>query len=63
MFIPASDSFTLDVADFIGKAAEAAAVEDFLKAVRRYTVHSGNRSSTGRSKNITPVCTSKRGHR
>ena len=36
-FIPASDFFTLDVADFTGKAAEADAVEIFLKAVRRYT--------------------------
>jgi hypothetical protein len=36
-FIPASDFFTLDVADFTGKAAEANAVEAFLNAVRRYT--------------------------
>jgi hypothetical protein len=36
-FIPASDFFTLDVADFTGKAAEADAVEAFLNAVRRYT--------------------------
>jgi len=36
-FIPASDFFTLDVADFTGKAAEADAVEVFLKAVRRYS--------------------------
>lgn len=36
-FIPASDFFTLDVADFTGKEAEAGAVEIFLKAVRRYT--------------------------
>jgi tagaturonate epimerase len=36
-FIPASDFFTLDVADFTGKAAEADAVETFFKAVRRYT--------------------------
>jgi hypothetical protein len=36
-FIPASDFFTLDVADFTGKAAEVDAVEAFLKAVRRYT--------------------------
>jgi hypothetical protein len=36
-FIPASDFFTLDVADFTGKAADGAAVEAFLKAVRRYT--------------------------
>ena len=36
-FIPASDFFTLDVADFTGKAAEADAVEAFLKNVRRYT--------------------------
>jgi hypothetical protein len=36
-FIPASDFFTLDVADFTGKPAEADAVEIFLKAVRRYS--------------------------
>jgi hypothetical protein len=36
-FIPGSDFFTLDVADFTGKAAEADAVGVFLKAVRRYT--------------------------
>jgi hypothetical protein len=36
-FIPASDFFTLDVADFTGKAVEADAVEAFLKTVRRYT--------------------------
>jgi hypothetical protein len=36
-FIPASDFFTLDVADFTGKAAEVNAVEAFLKAVSRYT--------------------------
>ena len=36
-FIPASDFFTLDVADFTGKTAEADAVEAFLKAVRRHT--------------------------
>jgi tagaturonate epimerase len=36
-FIPASDFFTLDVADFTGKAAEVDAVEAFLKAARRYT--------------------------
>jgi tagaturonate epimerase len=35
-FIPASDFFTLDVADFTGKAAEVDAVEAFLKAMRRY---------------------------
>jgi hypothetical protein len=35
-FIPASDFFTLDVADFTGKAADAEAVEGFLKAVRKY---------------------------
>ncbi len=35
-FIPASDFFTLDVADFTGKAAEPEAVEAFVKAVRRY---------------------------
>lgn len=31
-FIPASDFFTIDVADFIGKEADAAAVEAFLSA-------------------------------
>jgi hypothetical protein len=36
-FIPASDFFTLDVADFTGKAADAGAIEAFSKAVRRYT--------------------------
>jgi len=36
-FIPGSDFFTLDVADFTGKAAETDAVGVFLKAVRRYT--------------------------
>jgi tagaturonate epimerase len=36
-FIPGSDFFTLDVADFTGKTAEPEAVEAFLKAVRRYT--------------------------
>ena len=36
-FIPASDFFTLDVADFVGKAAEGDGVEAFLKGVRRYT--------------------------
>jgi tagaturonate epimerase len=36
-FIPGSDFFTLDVADFTGKTAETDAVEAFLKAVRRYT--------------------------
>ena len=36
-FITGSDFFTLDVADFTGKAAEADAVGVFLKAVRRYT--------------------------
>jgi tagaturonate epimerase len=36
-FIGASDFFTLDVADFTGKGAEAGAVEAFLKTVRRYT--------------------------
>jgi hypothetical protein len=35
-FIPASDFFTLDVADFTGKPAEADAVGTFLKAVRQY---------------------------
>jgi tagaturonate epimerase len=43
-FIPASDFFTLDVADFTGKPADADAVEIFLKAVRRYT---GSRSIPG----------------
>ncbi len=36
-FIPGSDFFTLDVADFTGKTAASDAVEAFLKAVRRYT--------------------------
>ena len=36
-FIPGSDFFTIDVADFTGKAAEAGAVEAFVKAVRRWT--------------------------
>jgi tagaturonate epimerase len=36
-FIPGSDFFTLDVADFAGKTAETDAVETFLKAVHRYT--------------------------
>jgi len=36
-FIPGSDFFTIDVADFTGKAAEADAVEAFVKAVRRWT--------------------------
>jgi hypothetical protein len=36
-FIPGSNFFTLDVADFTGKAAERDAVETFLKAVRHYT--------------------------
>jgi hypothetical protein len=35
-FIPGSDFFTLDVADFTGKAAEDDAVYVFLKSVRRY---------------------------
>ncbi|MBV9490255.1 MAG: hypothetical protein JO069_11110 [Verrucomicrobia bacterium] len=35
-FIPGSDFFTLDVADFTGKPAEADAVEAFLKTARRY---------------------------
>src|SRR5215472_10478008 len=35
-FIPVSDFFTLDVADFIGKTAETEAVEAFLKTARRY---------------------------
>ena len=36
-FIPGSNFFTLDVADFTGKAAESDAVETFLKTVRHYT--------------------------
>ncbi len=36
-FIPGSDFFTLDVADFTGKPAEDDAVYAFLKTVRRYT--------------------------
>ena len=36
-FIPGSNFFTLDVADFTGKAAESDAVETFLKAVRHHT--------------------------
>ena len=36
-FIPGSNFFTLDVADFTGKAAESDAVETFLKAVSHYT--------------------------
>ena len=36
-FIPGSDFFTLDVADFTGKAAEASTVDAFLKSVSRYT--------------------------
>ncbi len=36
-FIPGSDFFTLDVADFSGKEAGTDAVEAFLKAVHRYT--------------------------
>ncbi|MBV8142430.1 MAG: hypothetical protein JOZ60_10325, partial [Verrucomicrobia bacterium] len=35
-FIPSSDFFTLDVADFTGKAADPEGVEAFLRAVRRY---------------------------
>src|SRR5215470_15240411 len=35
-FIPGSDFFTLDVADFVSKEAEGDAVEAFLMAVRRY---------------------------
>jgi hypothetical protein len=35
-FIPASDFFTLDVADFTGKEAQADAVGVFLKAIYRY---------------------------
>ena len=35
-FIPASDFFTLDVADFTGKVADSKAVDAFLKAVSRY---------------------------
>lgn len=37
LFMSASDFFTLDVADFTGKAADAAAVESFLETARRYT--------------------------
>jgi tagaturonate epimerase len=36
-FIAASDFFTLDVADFTGKAAAAGGIEAFLKTVRPYT--------------------------
>jgi hypothetical protein len=36
-FIPGSNFFTLDVADFTGKEAESDAVETFLKTVRHYT--------------------------
>jgi hypothetical protein len=36
-FIPGSNFFTLDVADFTGKAAEVKAVEGFLKVASRYT--------------------------
>jgi len=36
-FIPGSDFFTLDVADFTGKPAEDDAVYAFLKTVRHYT--------------------------
>ena len=36
-FIPGSDFFTIDVADFTGKAADTGAVEAFSKAVRRWT--------------------------
>jgi tagaturonate epimerase len=36
-FISGSDFFTLDVADFTGKAAEDDAIYDFLKTVRQYT--------------------------
>jgi hypothetical protein len=35
-FIPGSDFFTLDVADFTGQAAEANAIEAFSKAVGEY---------------------------
>jgi hypothetical protein len=35
-FIPVSDFFTIDVADFTGKATEADAVDAFLKAVTDY---------------------------
>jgi tagaturonate epimerase len=35
-FIPASDFFTLDVADFTGKPAEANSIEKFFKAVSDY---------------------------
>jgi tagaturonate epimerase len=43
-FIPDSDFFTLDVADFTGKAAEASAIEAFSKAVGEYR---GSRSIPG----------------
>ena len=36
-FIPGSNFFTLDVADFTGKAADADAVHAFVKRVRHYT--------------------------
>ena len=36
-FISASDFFTLDVADFTGKAAEPEAIEALAKSLRRYT--------------------------
>jgi tagaturonate epimerase len=36
-FMSASDFFTIDVADFTGKAADAGTIESFLKNARRYT--------------------------
>lgn len=36
-FIPVSDFFTLDVADFTGKPAPADAIQTFVKAVRSHT--------------------------
>jgi hypothetical protein len=35
-FIPASDFFTLDVADFVGQAAPEADIQDFVARYRRY---------------------------
>src|SRR5258708_22564450 len=36
-FIKASDFYTVDVADFTGKAAEPGAIEAFVNEVHRYT--------------------------
>lgn len=36
-FLEASDFFTLDVADFVGKEPEAAAVEDFVGSVEKFS--------------------------